>query len=80
MLTTRLDCNAIWQRMHSAPKNGEDVLLFCNAQGAYVGSWCEESKIWSPKCVLIKESSRGNCSGWIPEPAYWCELPTRFHM
>lgn len=67
-----------WQRISSAPKDGTVILLHCKSKGPYVGKWDDKYNEWIPANIPMEECEE--CSGWVPNPTYWCEIPKRFHM
>ena len=69
---------SVWKCISSAPKNCEKILLYCHAKGPYIGSWDTEGEEFVPSDISTEECSQ--CYNLIPNPRFWCEIPTDFHM
>jgi len=68
----------VWRRIGSAPKDGTKILLHCHSKGPYVGVWDKEHKTFVPTNISIEECEE--CRNLVPNPQYWCEMPTQFQM
>ena len=53
-----------WQPVETAPKDGQNIILYSDDIGPVVGYWQEWKGVW----VVV-------CSNWETEPRFWQPLP-----